>query len=74
MTCQEILLMLIFPSWLCPLVSLDSYDSDDYTRELVTKITLDDNTVPDFSWRKGLLKYKCRILKVHLGPLVGFGA
>jgi hypothetical protein len=45
--------------WLEPV--LESYSADEYTKELVTKVTLDGSTVPNFSWQQVLLRYKGRI-------------
>jgi hypothetical protein len=40
---------------------LNSYDSDDHTRELVSNVTLDASAVVNFSWQQSLLKYKGRV-------------
>jgi hypothetical protein len=47
------------PKWLDLVVK--RYDNDSSTKELITKLTLDDQVVPNFTWAGGLLRYKSRI-------------
>jgi hypothetical protein len=47
------------PKWLSDI--LESYSEDAYVKDLLVKLAVDKNAVPDFSLVNGLLKYKTRI-------------
>jgi hypothetical protein len=38
-----------------------SYQKDDYSKEIIAKLTADGTGVPDFKFTQGLLRYKSRI-------------
>jgi hypothetical protein len=40
---------------------LASYDKDQFTQELLTKLSLDSAAVPNYSLSQGLLRYKNRV-------------
>jgi hypothetical protein len=47
------------PQWLAPVVA--SYDTDVKAQELITKLSLQADSVPDFTWSNGVLRHKHRI-------------
>ena len=47
------------PVWLEQVVAF--YVADDRAQSLITKLSLDPSSVPHYSWRDGLLRYKNRI-------------
>jgi hypothetical protein len=47
------------PKWLEQVVQ--SYEPDDYVHDLISKLMIDDQVVPGFSWKDGLLCYLSRI-------------
>jgi hypothetical protein len=40
---------------------MTSYENDENSKEMVAKLTLDLDAVPDFTLSQGLLRYKSRI-------------
>lgn len=52
-------LSVVLPQWLSIVSS--RYDSDDYSKELLTKLSLDPIAVPHYSLTNGVLYYKKRI-------------
>jgi hypothetical protein len=47
------------PQWLAPVVA--SYDTNVKAQELITKLSLQADSVPDFTWSNGVLCHKHRI-------------
>jgi hypothetical protein len=51
------------PQWLEDVSK--SYSSDDQTSDMITKLVLNANSIPNFSFQGGLLKYKNKIWIAH---------
>jgi hypothetical protein len=47
------------PKWLKQVV--ESYASDPYAKEVITKLMVNAEVVPNFTWSQGILRYKSRI-------------
>jgi hypothetical protein len=47
------------PQWMMEVLA--SYEDDEYTRDVLAKLAIDDAAVPHFSLHQGLLRYKSRI-------------
>lgn len=56
----------IVPSWLAELQS--SYSSDPNTMQMISKLTLDNHSIPSFSLVDGILRYKNQIYLGQLHP------
>jgi hypothetical protein len=40
---------------------LDSYEHDQTTKDIITKLVVDPSVVPHFTWQQGILRYKNRV-------------
>jgi hypothetical protein len=47
------------PQWLDELVT--SYDSDPHTKDIISRVLLDNSAVAPYTWNQGILIYKNRI-------------
>jgi hypothetical protein len=37
------------------------YEKDTYVTDIIAKLTLDKDAVPNFTWHQGFLRYKSRV-------------
>jgi hypothetical protein len=49
----------IQPRWIQEVAA--TYSKDEQTKEIISKISIDLEVVPNFTWVAGLLRYKSRI-------------
>jgi hypothetical protein len=47
------------PKWLERVSA--SYEQDEFAKDVIAKLAMDQEVVPHFSWNNGLLQYKKRI-------------
>jgi hypothetical protein len=56
---QVFAVMTLQPSWIQSVK--DSYGQDEYAQQLLQKMAMDSQALPDFSLTSGILRYKNRI-------------
>lgn len=53
-------IFVIIPTWIEQVI--DSYKIDPFCLELITKLSLDTNAIPNYTLASGVLRYKGRVL------------